>query len=850
MPIPSPGAILGTLLLVASVLLPGCGGDDRSPSDAQEGAGPLAQLAADDEVRLGAAHDDLAAAIRTLAAADRAGLSAPVTVDYPLEGSLFPPDIVPPTVLWHDASEADAWIVQVTFVDGGEPLLAALRGSPPSRGVIDPAAQSVTNEVYEGTPYQQSARAWKIHEATWEELKRRTVDRPATMTLIGFARERPGTPLSVGSVRFSTSSDPVGAPIFYRDVPLSPSKGEKGVISPLAHNRLPLIAWRLRDVSKPQSRLLLTGMPSCANCHSFSLDGKTMGMDVDGPNGDKGAYMIAPVEKHMVITQEQVITWNDFKEKPEGHRTLGFLSRVSPTGRFVLTTLNESLYVRNFADHKFLQVFYPTRGILAWTSKETGEMRALPGADDPAYVHCDPAWFPDGKEIVFARARARDPYEPGRPLATYAGDPNETPIQYDLYRMPFDEGRGGTPVRIAGASENGMSNTFPKVSPDGRWIVFTQCANGQLMRPDGRLWILPAAGGEAREMRCNTALMNSWHSFSPNGRWMVFSSKVNTPYTQMFLTHLDEEGNDTPPILIPDSTAANRAVNIPEFLNAEYEALIDIQVPAVNHHRHFGRGTELMGEGRFAEAAAALEQALALDAELVHAHVNLGYCLLRLDRAGEARAHYERALSLSPSDPLALNALGSLAEAEGRLGEALVHFKAALAADPGRTLTRRNLGLAMARQGRLDDALVHLRVALTAEPRDLEIHKTLVVMLLDRGRTAQALPYLESVVALDGEDVQARTLWAWLLATSCDDGARDGKRAVQQARDACERTRYQQPETLDALAAAYAESGEFELAVKTAEQALALAPNETLAAQIRERLALYRKQKPYRTPGR
>ena len=112
-----------------------------------------------------------------------------------------------------------------------------------------------------------------------------------------------------------------------------------------------------------------------------------------------------------------------------------------------------------------------------------------------------------------------------------------------------------------------MSNSFPKMSPDGRWIVFVQCRNGQLMRPDGQLYIVPASGGEARRMRCNTPLMNSWHSFSPNGRWLVFTSKSRSPYTQMFLTHIDENGNDSPAILIENATAANRAVNIPEFVD-------------------------------------------------------------------------------------------------------------------------------------------------------------------------------------------------------------------------------------------------------------------------------------------
>ena len=51
-------------------------------------------------------------------------------------------------------------------------------------------------------------------------------------------------------------------------------------------------------------------------------------------------------------------------------------------------------------------------------------------------------------------------------------------------------------------------------------------------------------------MRCNTPLMNSWHSFSPNGRWMVFSSKSRSPYTQMYLTQIDEDGSDSPAILV------------------------------------------------------------------------------------------------------------------------------------------------------------------------------------------------------------------------------------------------------------------------------------------------------------
>jgi Tol biopolymer transport system component len=135
-----------------------------------------------------------------------------------------------------------------------------------------------------------------------------------------------------------------------------------------------------------------------------------------------------------------------------------------------------------------------------------------------------------------------------------------------------------------------MSNNFPKISPDGKWIVFVQCKNGQLMRPDSQLYIVPAAGGTARRLRANTRLMNSWHSWSPNGRWLVFSSKARSPYTQMYLTHIDEQGNSSPAILIDNTTASNRAVNIPEFVNIDPDGIDQIEV-------HVADGTSVASGG-------------------------------------------------------------------------------------------------------------------------------------------------------------------------------------------------------------------------------------------------------------
>ena len=759
------------------------------------------------------------------------------------------------------------------------------KGAPPTRHFyIDPTCVAGTNEVYKPTPYQASAKAWTLNGQVWAVIRQRSVGQAASVTILGFSSAEPHKARSRGRITITISKDPVGAPIFYRDVPLAPSKTEVGVIKPLSDVALPLIAWRLRDLSKPQSRLLLTGMLSCANCHSFSADGKTLGMDLDGPSGDKGAYVIAPVAKQTVIEQKHVISWNSYKDKPKDHKTIGFLSQLSPDGQYAVTTLNEAVYVQNFTDYRFLQVFYPTRGILGYYCRATDEIKALPGADDPTYVHCDPVWSPDGEHLVFARAEAKDPYPEGYKAATHANDPAEPQIQYDLYRIPFNNGRGGKPEPITGASHNGMSNTFPKVSPDGKWIVFVKCRNGQLMRPDSELWILPAAGGTARRMSCNTWRMNSWHSFSPNGRWLVFSSKANTPYTQMFLTHVDEDGNDSPAILIPNSTAANRAVNIPEFVNVSYDEFANISVPAMEHRRlglrgiqlfekgmldeameqfdaavrsrpdyleaHVSAAVILIEKGMFDEAVDRLRKLLELDPKCWFAHFNLGVVLARKGMFDEAIVHLEAALELKPDQAEAHANLGGALMEKGMLEEATVHFRAAVKLAPEDAANRVNLGNVLLEGGMIEEAVAQFEKALEINPLLIHARLSLGNALAVQGEFESAIAQFQNASEIDSGNLDAINDLAWLLATCRKDELRDGARAVQLAETACKATGYKDAVLMETLAAAYAELGRWSDAIATATNALDLVKphNKYLAQEIRQHLERYRQGKPLRWP--
>src|ERR1019366_496007 len=655
---------------------------------------------------------------------------ASIAIDYPLNNSVFPPHMEAPTFQWRDPAEGVAgWQIDVKLDDGSLSLHVISKGEGLKIGEIDPRCVSANNKLPALTAERAASHPWNPDAAIWAAIREHAVDHAATISISGYAEANAGEALSRGVMQLSASRDPVGAPLFYRDVPLMPSATEKGVIKPLAPSAVPLIEWRMRNISEPSSHVVMTDLHSCANCRSFSRDGKTLGLDMDGPQNNKGLYALVPVAQKMTVRTQDMISWAKFTGEMDSQSRLGFMSQVSPDGRYVATTIKppgtsgwQFYYIANFLDYRFLQVFYPTRGILAWYDRETGKMQPLPGADDPKLVQASAVWSPDGKYLVFARAEAKDPNPADGKLATYANDTAEVQIQYDLYRIPFNGGRGGKAEPIPGASQNGMSNSFAKISPDGKWLVFVQAHNGQLMRPDGKLYIVPAAGGKARLMNCNTPLMNSWHSFSPNGRWMVFSSKSRTPYTQMFLTHIDEDGNDTPAILIENSTAANRAVNIPEFVNMNPSGIEHIDTPAVDFYKQFDVAADLAKKGQYDAAIAEWVKTLAMQSDDASAHNGFGQTLLRAGRADDAIVQLRESIRLRPHYAEAHNNLGAALGRAEHASESMEQFRLALEDNPNYAEAHNNLAAALGRAGHASESMEQFRLAIEDNPSYAEAH--------------------------------------------------------------------------------------------------------------------------------
>jgi tetratricopeptide (TPR) repeat protein len=777
---------------------------------------------------------------RVLKSLDQAAPPGRVLITYPLDGSLFPPEISAPTFRWKDEDpRSDLWLVSVESADG--------------RGRInDLAAQP----------------EWRPEPAVWESIKSRSRETPAVVIVIGLHRQAPSQTLSVGRVTIKTSSDPVGAPLFYREVNLPFADAVKDPTT---------IRWRFGAVSSVQSPpVVLENLPVCGNCHSFSADGSVLGMDIDYAN-DKGSYALAGVTASMTLDKDKIITWSDYK-RDEREPTFGLLSQVSPDGRFVVSTVkDESVFVPK-PGLDFSQLFFPVKGILCVYDRQTGTFQSLPGADDPKLVQSNPTWSPDGKYVVFAAAEAHKVRQPGdqRKILLSPEDCREflvdgKPFKFNLYRIPFNEGKGGKAEPLDGASFNGKSNFFPRYSPDGKWIVFCQAQNYMLLQPDSELYIIPSEGGEARRLQANTRRMNSWHSFSPNGKWLVFSGKPDSPYTRLYLTHIDEQGESTPPVVLDRLTAPDRAANIPEFVNAAPSAIRQIReqfIDDVSYARAAWEcfksgdveGTEcqarkaldlnpknsdalhclglaFFGRRQYEEAIRYLSQAAQVNPSGGEIQADLGAVFVAQNRLEEGIRHLRQALELAPHIHEAYFNLGLAEFRRGNKPEALRCWLRMTELEPQNYAAHHNVAALLEEQGSLDQAIEHYRQAARLKPEDAVSQAQLGTALCAKGAVQEGLAQLSNAVSLDPANVAVR----YQLATTLVRLKRHDQAIVHFLRIL--RLAPGHTDALVGLAASYTEIGQRDKALGCLEEALRIARssgNQKLAQQIAQRIELYR----------
>jgi tetratricopeptide (TPR) repeat protein len=688
---------------------------------------------------------------------------------------------------------------------------------------------------------------WTPSDGQWDTMKRRSLEKKATVSVLGVNRAAQEKILSRGRISISTSQDNVGAPIFYREVNLPFVDAVKDPSR---------IRWRFGEISaKERPPVVLEELPVCGNCHSFSADGAVLGMDVDYAN-DKGSYAITPVSERVALDSQKIITWSDY-ERHDREPTFGLLSQVSPDGRYVVSTVKDRSVFVPKPDLAFSQLFFPIKGILVVYDRRTKRFRALPGADDRRLVQSNPTWSPDGKNIVFARSEAYrlEGVSAEKVLLTET-DCREflqegKTFLFDLYRIPFNDGKGGQAEPLKGASHNGMSNYFAKYSPDGKWIVFCKAKSFMLLQPDSQLHIIPAAGGKGRRLRCNTARMNSWHSWSPNGKWLVFSSKAQSPYTQLHLTHIDDAGRSTPAVLLSRFTASDRAANIPEFVNIEPGALKTIRQRFLDDYSYVRAAWQFILDGDYESAIRACRKALEINPKSADALNNLGIALISQGRVEEGKDRLVKAIEYEPNLKEAHLNLAILLSDQQQREEAVAHYRQVLRIDPEHLDARMLLGQQLMEMGEVEGAAEQYAQVVQRAPNHPLAQYHLALALYKQGKPDQAVTHYVGALKRTPDHVGALLGLASIRAMSETPELRNGDQAVALAEKACELTRHEDWQALDVLGAAYAEAGRFPEAISAAYRAMEIARdagNQPFAESIVRRLELYRQQKPVRYP--
>lgn len=662
---------------------------------------------------------------------------ASLSIMQPLNGAIYPKDFASPTFQWVSDPSVDVWVIH--FERTGKPAqLSFLTGQ----------------------------NRWIPTRRQWDRIRSLVGQGQAQLLVIGANRSNAVDIVKTGSVVFSIAPDPVAAPIFYREVNLPFNDAVKDPTK---------IRWRFGSVSSStQPPVVLENLPVCGNCHSFSRDGRIIGMDVDYASS-KGSYVITQTAQQMVLATTDIMTWNDYK-KEDGRQTFGLLSQVSPDGNLVVSTVKDRSVFVATEPLAFSQLFFPIKGILAVYNRQTETFQALPGADDPAYVQSNPMWSPDGRYILFARAPAYELRAADKDQILLTSDQvseflkEKKEFKFDIYRIPYNEGQGGIPEPVEGASHNSKSNYFPKFSPDGKWIVFCQAENYMLLQPDSALYVIPAEGGKARRLECNTERMNSWHSFSPNGRWLVFSSKVYSDYTQLFLTHFDEQGRTTPPILLDRFTTSNRAANIPEFVNLAPEAITCIHESFLDDYSFVRVGDQFYRAGDADGAITNYYKALELNPNSVRAHVKLGFLLYHVkNQIRQGKDHSQRALELDPGNVFAHYDLGYALLLEGQAGRAIEHLSKAVELAPKGVNMQYNalrmhstLARAYFIEGQYAKAIPSLEILLVLAPDNLKNRYDLAIALISTGKIDQALEHYKAAVTKDPSIDRSPQLHLWL----------------------------------------------------------------------------------------
>ena len=220
-----------------------------------------------------------------------------------------------------------------------------------------------------------------------------------------------------------------------------------------------------------------------------------------------------------------------------------------PSGRLAVYSINK---VRQFfhTGHMEVRDVVDLDSALVCYTADDHKTLCPPQLSDKKRLETYPAWAPDGKSLYFCSAPMLWQDRNTVPPENY-----ET-LKYDLCRVSYDieTGTWGQIETVLSADDTGLSILLPRLSPDGKFLLFCMCEYGcfPVYQPSSDLFLMDLYTGEYRNAAINSRYSESWHSWSSNGRWIAFSSKRHSGvFTRTYLSYTDQNGRAYKPLLLP-----------------------------------------------------------------------------------------------------------------------------------------------------------------------------------------------------------------------------------------------------------------------------------------------------------
>lgn len=296
---------------------------------------------------------------------------------------------------------------------------------------------------------------------------------------------------------------------------------------------------------------------SCVNCHTFrQSDPKQMSFHIRGKQGGT-----------ILMTEGKVKLLDTKTEKTMSNFTYPYWH---PSGNFIAYSVNVINQGFHASKEKRVEVVDGASDVVVFDIKNNQAISSGQLMQDSMF-ETFPSFSPDGRTLYFCSAAARQ----------MPAEFNQ--VRYNLCSISFNPDNGTFGQRIDtlfNATAINKSVTFPRPSPDGRFIMFSlvDYGNFSIWHKESDLYLLDLKTGISRRMdEVNSDDTESYHSWSTNSRWFVFSSRrLDGLYTRPFMASLDENGKAGKPFLLPQENPdfyldLLQSFNIPEFITGKVE---------------------------------------------------------------------------------------------------------------------------------------------------------------------------------------------------------------------------------------------------------------------------------------